>query len=214
MISKGAEAITDWLMKNRTIDESEMVLYQYAVESLFLSLSAMALAIGIGWILGNVMQSIVLITPFMCLRKFSGGYHARNLKICLLCSSLLFFLCLTVSMRIRCSQSLAAVTILSAIMLMVFSPAENPNRTLEAQEKNSCQKATVVLALVFLFLAAITYLIGLKVYTKSICVSIQLSALLQIPCVLKICGKATTHSKRTRENDQKNMKNVVSCKIY
>ena len=199
MIANRAEVIAGWLVKNRTIKKSEQILYQYAIENFFLFLSTIVLAIGVGLILRNVMQSIVLITPFMCLRKFSGGYHAKSLKICLLSSSLLMFLSLKLSMKIHCNQELIEITVLSAIILMVFSPVENPNRVIERQEKKTYQKTVIVLTMVFLLLAIITYSFGLEAYTRSICIGIQLSATLQIPCILMSSVIAMkSHGKTTK----------------
>ena len=198
MIANRAEVIAGWLVKNRTIKKSEQILYQYAIENFFLFLSTIVLAIGVGLILRNVMQSIVLIT-FMCLRKFSGGYHAKSLKICLLSSSLLMFLSLKLSMKIHCNQELIEITVLSAIILMVFSPVENPNRVIERQEKKTYQKTVIVLTMVFLLLAIITYSFGLEAYTRSICIGIQLSATLQIPCILMSSVIAMkSHGKTTK----------------
>lgn len=41
--------------------------------------SPLILAGGVGVGLGSVKHGVALIFPFMVLRKFSGGYHAKNL---------------------------------------------------------------------------------------------------------------------------------------
>lgn len=214
MIYKLSETIVDWLVKNKAIEKTERILYQYAIESIFLSLLTVMLALLIGLFFGNVIQSLVLITPFMFLRKFSGGYHAKNLKICIVGSSLLIFLSLVLSTEIRCSQELALITILFSAILAFFSPIENENRILEKQEKKAYKIITIVLVQAFLFLAATTYLYGLADFTKSICIGIQLSAALQIPCILeKTHGKILLCGNKNRKPiDQKCTEKVVSCK--
>ena len=56
----------------------------------FLLVSPLILAGGVGVGLGSVKHGVALIFPFMVLRKFSGGYHA---KICTLVFLDLVFYC-------------------------------------------------------------------------------------------------------------------------
>ena len=69
--------ITDWLIKCGAIPETDRELYEYAIYSILLSLSPMLLALAIGALFGSAVQGVLTITPFVILRKFSGGYHAN-----------------------------------------------------------------------------------------------------------------------------------------
>lgn len=185
MISAKTKAVADWLVRNGAIKKSETELYQYAIESLFLSMMTIVFALLIGLLLGNVVQGIVVIMPFMFLRKFSGGYHAKNLLACILGSSLLMLLSLSLSINIHCDMRLAVITVMSVISMSIFSPIENSNRALQDQERKRFRKMTICLLMIFLLLSVITYYFGLTGFTKSICIGVQLSAVLQIPCILK-----------------------------
>ena len=92
-MQKCAEAVAVWLVRCQVIEEQEKELYCYAMESFVMFWSPMILALLLGTIMGRVKEGILVIIPFMMIRKFSGGYHAKNLWICLTCSSLLLFLC-------------------------------------------------------------------------------------------------------------------------
>ena len=41
----------------------------------------------IGAVMGKVCEGIVTVIPFMFLRKFSGGYHAKYWWLCIVISS-------------------------------------------------------------------------------------------------------------------------------
>lgn len=185
MIEKCADVIVDWLIKSDVVEEDDKELYSYAVYSLVLSISPLLLAIGFGLCMGCVSQSIVVVLPFVIIRKYSGGYHTKRLWSCLVCSSLLLLLCITASFYVKCGWLLAIFTIGATVSLIYFSPIDNENRVLSKYEKIQYKKITVILVFVILF--ADILLFWLERYTYSVCISIgiMLSAGLQLPCILE-----------------------------
>ena len=83
------DKVTDWMIRCKVINESEKELYQYALYSAILQIIPLLLAAGIGFCFGSMRCGIIMILPFMILRKYSGGFHAKRLEFCLLGSSLL-----------------------------------------------------------------------------------------------------------------------------
>lgn len=138
--------ITDWLIKCGAIPETDRELYEYAIYSILLSLSPMLLALAIGALFGSAVQGVLTITPFVILRKFSGGYHAKSARVCFISSSLLLVLCIFLSSVIKCDIKLLVATILSAISLAYFSPLENENRLLSREEQKRYKKVASSLA--------------------------------------------------------------------
>lgn len=162
-------------------------MYCYAAYSFLLAVSPLLLAAVFGLCLGCIKQSIVIVIPFMAIRKFSGGYHAKHLRTCLLCSSLLLLLCILFSQAAVCDWRLLAITMLSGISLAVYSPLENENRILESEEKCRYKKITAVFTAGFLFLGILSHFMGIHSYTVCIFTGIILSAGLQIPVILGKC---------------------------
>lgn len=134
--------ITDWLIECDAIPETDRKLYEYAIYSILLSLSPILLALAIGALFGSAGQGVLTITPFVILRKFSGGYHAKSARVCFISSSLLLVLCIFLSSVIKCDIKLLVATILSAISLAYFSPLENENRLLSREEQKKIQKGS------------------------------------------------------------------------
>ena len=73
MMEKCAGAVTDWLIRCEVVKETDKELYQYAVYSVFLSLSPLLLAAGVGACKGRIRESVMIIIQFVIIRKFSGG---------------------------------------------------------------------------------------------------------------------------------------------
>lgn len=184
MIEKCTVKIADWLIGCDAVSESDRELYEYAIYSIFLTISPLFLAVGIGFLFGAAWQSILIILPFVVVRKFSGGYHAKKASICFASSSLLLVSCIILSLCIECNFTLLIFAALSAISLMHFSPLESENRVLSRTEQVYCKKITTVIVACFVIVDLILFLFHM--YSCVVCISIGLilSAALQYPCVI------------------------------
>lgn len=79
-----AGVITTWLIRQGAIKEGERELYEYAAHSFFLAIAPFAYALVIGGILGELNVSLILVIPFVVIRKYSGGFHAKREWTCLI----------------------------------------------------------------------------------------------------------------------------------
>lgn len=126
-MGKCTDAVTNWMIRCHVIHEEDKELYKYAIHSFFLLLSPLILAGGIGFCVGSVKHGFAVILPFIVLRKFSGGYHAKNLHTCILGSGFLLLLCIICSIHVQCDWRLAITTAIASVSLIVFSPMDSEN---------------------------------------------------------------------------------------
>lgn len=187
MIEKCAEAITGWLINSGAIENEERGLYVYATYSFLISISPLFLTILCGIFMGQVIHSIVFIIPFMVIRKFSGGYHAKKSWVCMLCSCLLLILCIYLISCIKWSMGFAVVTFVSAGSLMIFSPIDSENRRLDLKEKQSYKKMVFWLVGIAILTITLLYLFNLPMYAICISMGLILTAGLQVPCIIQKC---------------------------
>lgn len=185
MIKRIIEKITDWLIKYDAIKEEEKDIYGYAVISIFLFISPFLLAIVVGLLMGCIKQSIVIVLPFVAIRRFSGGFHAKHLLACLLFSSLLLLLCIRLSFYFRFGWQIVLLTLISAVSIIIFSPIDNDNRLLNQNEIYLFKKTTVIMVIVFLLVGVFLIVNKIYVYTVCLCIGIMLTASLQLPCIIK-----------------------------
>lgn len=89
-----AGIMVSWLIRHEAIEKNQRELYEYAVHCLFLEMMPMLYAVIIGGIMGELSRSMVLVLPFMIIRKYSGGFHARSEWTCLLSSCLCYIVVL------------------------------------------------------------------------------------------------------------------------
>lgn len=183
MIEKLSDKLADWLISNGVIDKEDKELYSFAAYSAVLFVSPVFIALAFGICLNKIPQCLMIIMPLMLIRKFSGGYHAKSLRTCLICSILLFYLCIFLTNYIASSIWLIIVTILATISLSYFSPIENNNRKLEAGEKKEYKKVTTVMSFICLVMSIVLKLLHMDSYHVCMSLGILLTAGLQIPCI-------------------------------
>ena len=164
MIEKCANTIADWLINCEVVKETDKELYSYAVYSILLSLSPLLLAIGFGIGMGCVGRSVMIIMPFVIIRKFSGGYHTKHAWSCLIWSCLLLVLCMVLSFHIKCGWVLALITVGAAVSLICFSPIDNENRVLSQEECGCYKMITTVLVIIFMLVDALLFVCQLHIY--------------------------------------------------
>ena len=189
MIKKCVDTITDWLIGCEIVEETDKDLYSYALYSVLLTISPLLWAVGFGICMGCIGRSVTIIIPFVMIRKFSGGYHAKYSWLCLIESSLLLLLCIVLSFQIKLGWSLTFITVGAAVSLVCCSPIDNENRELDQEEYVHCKRMVAVLVFIFLLMALMLF--GGRQYIYSVCTSIGviLSAGLQFPCIFKKFGK-------------------------
>lgn len=186
MIGKCAYMVSDWLLSREVIQKEDQELYEYAVYSLLITIAPLAMSIIFGIIMGVFWQSIVLMIPFMTIRKYSGGYHAKKASVCFAISCLVLFCFISVSAYVEYNSSVAFILILvSVISLIVNSPIDSENRRLSEIEKRRYKRIVMVQTLVYLSIFLGLCVINQPIYALCISIGMILAAGLQFPCFFR-----------------------------
>lgn len=191
MIQKLSAITARWLEKEGAVSEGNRSLYGYAVYSLLFGLMPILIAAVLGMIFGMLREGLLMILPFMLIRKFSGGYHLGSPGRCVLFSSLLIALALSAVKAVLRWGNLSVLTVLvfaSTVSLWLFSPVDNEARRLSEKEKLVFRRVTRGMAVGFLtaYLAAsAAALPGLAVPMG---VGVVIPALLQLPALFPVSG--------------------------
>lgn len=191
-MNKLSKCVVTWLIKNGTILEEDRELYEFAAYSFFISISPVVSVMIIGGMMGKMIESILIIVPFMFLRKFSGGFHARHAWVCMIFSCVILFICVYISTHITYGILINIAVICAAISLMLFSPIDSENRRLGLSEKKEFKVTTIILVIFFVIIYRLLLIVDNRIYAICIAEGIILTAGLQIPCILqkiKLTGK-------------------------
>ncbi len=174
--------ISLWLLRKGVITKEDIELYNYAAMSLLMIFAPIFLAVIEGLVLGDVSDSVVMIIPFVFLRKFSGGYHANKLWKCLISSIVIIFIPLYFMRWIVQGIAINILLLISTIMLLVMSPVEHKNREILYEEAKIYKKIVLVLLLIFLSTYLFFYITKNK-YSIPLALGIILTECVQLPCL-------------------------------
>lgn len=187
MIAKLSAGVANWLRKSNAISEEDTELYSFAVYSLIFGVAPIAIALGFGLLFGMVPQALLLIAPFMLIRKFSGGYHLDSPVVCFLSSCLLVALSLGLVRWLTVAgvpMWYHVLILLATVSLWTQSPIDSEARRLSQAETRVFRRVARWMAVSFLGIYFLLVVFTNPAVSVPISMGILIAALLQIPCTI------------------------------
>lgn len=146
MLKDIADDVTVALAANDIISIDEMDAYRYGLELLIPKAILYAAILIISLITNTFILSVLFVTMFMGVRRYSGGFHCQTAEMCLCISFLIYLLVIfgfnfssEVYIDVYCVSS-----VVSAITIIIFSPVEDKNRPLDDVEKKQYRLKSLI----------------------------------------------------------------------
>ncbi len=181
--------IVQWLINNDEIQERDKILYKYALNSIKATAIPLILAFVMCVMLRIPLANMLLVIPFMIIRKYSGGYHAGTIYQCLVLSCIVLAISFAIAVSIRFSIGLNVALILSIIIIWMISPIDSDNKRLNAEEKKNMACKTRGITCGICGAIYLTWLLGKEQLAIDLTIGLILVAALQIPCIPLILSK-------------------------
>lgn len=177
--------MSGWLVKHKAIKPSDRELYEYAIYSFLISITPLVIFLIASGVMGLWLEGVMIIFPFMVIRKFSGGYHAKYAYVCMVVSTALLCICLFVAIHADSNWALHTLMGTAGISIMVNSPIDSENKRLTEVERKHYRYVTSLLVITMIMFYIILIVFRIERYSICIAVSLILVALLQLPQILK-----------------------------
>lgn len=194
MIHIVSEGISRWLEKEGAISSERHALFAYATYSLIFGMLPVLIISFWGIVFGMLQEGLIMLIPFMAIRKFSGGLHMKSAKQCIFFSTILLLAALGMVRVFICVNQYTTLTflvVISVLCICTFSPLDNAARPLAPMEKRTFKiiaRFISVIAMVLYIILQDAKLIGVAV---PVGVGIFITALLQLPCVIRRMVRTT-----------------------
>ena len=188
MIRFISRAVAEWLLKHGAISVNEKELYEYSIYSFLFTLTPLFLVLMVSIPLNMAVEGILLITPFIFLRKFAGGFHFQTPLPCIIVSTLVLLGCLLENRIILEYGSFIIHTLLvyaSIVPICILSPIDSENRQLSAKEKSAFHRIAIALATINAALYSLLLILRTVEIAIPIGTGMILTALLQLPCLFE-----------------------------
>lgn len=191
MLSRVTKGISNWLLRTGAIIEEDILLYEYATFSLLINLVPLIISLFVGAFFKITLEASVFIFSYLLIRKYSGGFHLKSSTICLVISTFLLIMCLTIiKYKIFVTIRLPIIiSVVSAISISVFSPIDAEGRRLTENEKMAYAKIAKLIALIYIAIIVLLAITKKNSLVVSLSMGLSLSAILQVPC---LCLKRKT----------------------
>lgn len=188
MIRFISRAVAKWLLKHGAISVNEKELYEYGIYSFLFTLTPLFLVLMVSIPLNMAVEGVLLITPFILLRKFAGGFHFQTPLPCIIVSTVVLLGCLLEIRVILEYGSFIIHTLLvyaSIVPICILSPIDSENRQLSAKEKSAFHRIAIVLATINAALYSLLLILRTVEIAIPLGTGMILTALLQLPCLFE-----------------------------
>ena len=188
MIKRLADVTAKWLLQAGAISASDVELYEYGIYSFLFTMCPLGLMLIISIFLNMVIEGILLIIPFILIRKFCGGFHFQSSVLCGIVSTLVltaFLLGIRLVLNTAEYGWWCAALLISVVQVVIFSPIDSEGRRLTQNEKKVFKKIATALSIITVILCAVLAAFHQMWAAVSIGSGLILSAALQFPCLFQ-----------------------------
>lgn len=200
VIKRTAAVTAKWLLQAGAISASDVELYEYGIYSFLFTLCPLGLVLILSIFLHMVAEGILLIIPFILIRKFCGGFHFQSSVLCGIVSTLVltaFLLGIRLVLDTSGYGWWCVALLLSVAQVIIFSPIDSEGRRLTQNEKKVFKKIAIALSIITVIVCAVLAAFHQMWAAVSIGSGLILSAALQFPCLF-----SKKVAIRGRENEQ------------
>lgn len=123
------------MQMEKFVDKEDVEIYQFGLECMLLKLVHIVSYLLIGICMGELLSLLVSGSILIPLRRKAGGYHAKTRMGCYIFSCcVVFLLCLLNKVTMAPVAEIVGM-VAADLLIILFAPVENENRTLEHDEK-------------------------------------------------------------------------------
>lgn len=188
MVEKITKQITKWLIRNHSITEADVELYEYAVFNLIMKILPFLIIIPFCIITGTIINGCILVCVFLSIRTFSGGYHAKTALRCFISSSVIVVTLILCSDYIRNQTSIGWCMLAAFVTLSCFSPIDSENRRLELMEKKVYKIKCMIIVLCYVGSYFVLSMLKQNEYAVCVALGVILAAILQMIAIFVDCS--------------------------
>lgn len=182
LLVKISRPIVNWLLRNGAVTEEDAPAYEYVVYRAIFTLIPLLMTLVIATLMKMTAEGLIMIIPFILIRRFCGGLHLNSSVVCFISSTITLIVALLIIRLLINYEMIAlasAMAIISAASIIVIGSVESKNRPLSAKEKKVFTKVSRILCVTTLAVFTVFLIFGNLRYAIPIGVGLFLTAVLQ-----------------------------------
>lgn len=159
MFKHWADRLSLLLTANNIISSEKTEVYSYGMELFIFKGALYFIVIIISLLTQSFITSLIFVISYTLLRQYSGGYHCKTAGRCLIVSICIYAILILIfkfSFE-QLDNILIALSWISIIPIIIFSPIESMNNPLTILEKKKYRVISIWLGIVFLTISTLLY---------------------------------------------------------
>lgn len=183
MVNKLGKRLTNTLINNNQIDESERCLYEYGFFILLSNVIYVTITLILGSAFNIIIESMAFYIAFSLIRRYAGGFHASSEMKCTLITTISIFLCLLCTKLCETNNIQMPILVLTGIatvLVFVLCPLDTPEKPLTKEEYKYFRKISWVILLLIMLAICIGIYFKLEFLMYPCCMSLILESILLV----------------------------------
>lgn len=173
-------------MQAGAITNEEYVIYQFGFQIGLEMCSCFLICFLIAYYINEIPSFIVSTLCFILLRTFSGGVHLSKYRYCFVCSVVVQTAILLINKQYQISVYISwGILVAVSILVFIFSPVQNINRSLEHEEVKYCRKIILYVLVGLIVFSCVNTLIGKIEYVSLISITVMVVLVSQVLGIIK-----------------------------
>lgn len=195
MIKFFSDKVSYFFSSKQIINENDLEICSYGLQILFSLCINTTISLLIGLLLNKIIYTIIFLISFCSMRQFSGGFHAKSNRLCIITFISIFSLSMFFGIELNKLNTLSIyvmlISTLSFLCIYLLAPVCHVNNPLNKNryKKNKFFSRAISVILFIIILAGCIYT---SIYNYIIYISLALfwvSLLLIIQIAINIKNK-------------------------
>ncbi len=180
-----AQKLSNYFIDESIISQEDYEIYVYGSELLIsFTISTVFIAL-LGLVFNRLVETLLFLTIFIVLRRYTGGYHAPSHFKCKLTTVAIYLLVLGLSEWTTMNLiNYIIIFLFGCAVILSIGPIENPNKQLSFQQKRRNRLLGLILFNIVIAIGSILY-IEHSVYSSSILYSAFMVIIMMIVAKMK-----------------------------
>lgn len=183
MLNELGKRLTNTLINNNQIDESERCLYEYGFFIFLSNATYVIITLMFGSIFSILIESIVFYIAFSLIRRYAGGFHASSEMKCTLITTISIFLCLLCTKLCETNNiqiPILVLTSIATVLIFVLCPLDTPEKPLTKEEYKYFRKISWLILLLIVLTISIGWHFKLEFIMYPCCMGLILESILLV----------------------------------
>ena len=169
MKERVSKAVVNWLLKDDEEKQKYYEIYLFGIDQMLGNIINILTAMIIGILFGELLRTIIFVTPFMVIRSYAGGYHASSTLRCYILTNIAIIVVLSAMKFITFSSTfLGCLSVMNSMVILILAPVDTENKRLDEIECIHYRKKTIIVWSVEVVITIFCAILQYKLIAESV----------------------------------------------